>query len=341
MNLHYAVLLILIPSAVLIVAIIAFLRGVKASKNKDTQGVVFLSHTEAIRRLPEYAKARKIYHAFVAVMLAVFGIGVVACGWIASRPFSVSVQNNEVKNRDIMICVDVSGSMSGTMGENFSTVASDFSNLAKDLEGQRVGITIFSDSSAMILPLSNDYILLSDTLQEMSSSISNFSSALPYHKATDSEGTNSLTLGGNSLIGEGAISCVKNMRPEENRARSQSVILFTDNWADGEISLTQAANYARKYDITFYGIDYSGSSVKYSETSQEYKHAMLSTGGAYYTFADDKSKIDKIAGKIMEQESSSNEATSKIIQTDTPELAIGLCIFAITVFLIAAWSLRI
>ena len=328
--LRYSILLIIIPCCIALVAIIAFVRGVRASKNKDTSNVVFLSHTNAIRHLPEYTKARKIYHLFVAIMLAVFGISVVSCGFIAARPTTISVQREEIKNRDIMFCIDISGSMN----DNTSAVVSDFADLTKNLDGQRVGLTVFSGTSALLLPLSNDYALLANTLRDLSTNHESYRSSLPFGTG-DTE--NSARF---SQIGEGAVSCVKNITTDQSATRSRSVILMTDNYSDGEISLTQAANYSRKYDVTFYGINYASFGATSSKEAQEFKHAMLSTGGSYYHFSD-SSSVDAIAGKIMEQEASSNETSPRVSQIDDPTLFVGICFFATIIFLLMAWSLRI
>lgn len=324
--LKYSILLIVIPSCIALVAIIVFMCGKRASKNKDTQNVVFLSHTEAIRHLPEYVKARKIYRLFVSIMLAVFGISIISCGFIAARPTNISVQREEIKNRDIMFCID----MSGSMQENTSAVIADFAELSKSLNGQRVGLTIFNNVSAQILPLSNDYTLFSDTLQDLATNHKHYENSLSVDISKMMQ---------HSYIGEGAISCVKNVATDQSNTRSHSVILMTDNISGGEISLTQAANYSRKYDVTFYGIDYS-TNKSTSQTAQEFKHAMLATGGTYYRFADNAS-IDAIAGKVMDQEASSNEASPRVVQVDSPELFIGICVFATIAFLLMAWSLRI
>ena len=66
----------------------------------------------------------------------------------------------EVRNRDIILCLDGSGSMDRYNAE----VVRQFREIVSGLRGERVGMTIFSGASITAFPLTDDYEFLTAEL---------------------------------------------------------------------------------------------------------------------------------------------------------------------------------
>ena len=64
----------------------------------------------------------------------------------------------EVTSRDIMLCLDVSGSMV----EYNRSVLEQFGRLLENFDGERVGLTIFNASAVTVFPLTTDYGFITD-----------------------------------------------------------------------------------------------------------------------------------------------------------------------------------
>ncbi len=325
---RYIILVLLIPIVAVGVAIIAVFRNMRKGTKRSNKDVAYISHSEAIRKLPEYKRARKAYHLLAGVSILLLTACVVLSAIIAARPIKISVRRDQANNRDVMFCLDTSGSMS----EAIPGILNDFARLTRELNGQRLGITVFDGNAAQILPLSSDYNLIADTLEDIASNPQEYNQST---RAGASSGYRS------SMIGEGVISCVNNLTSGDKSARSRSVILATDNYAGGDISLTQAVNYAKQSNITFYGIADSSYYFTYSKATKEFEAAMLSTGGLFYQPADKNIDVSTIANRIMEQEAAVNETTPRIVRIDGPELAIFICLITTIAYLFMTWSLRI
>ena len=79
----------------------------------------------------------------------------------AARPVELTTIRPEQRNRDIMLCLDTSGSMSSAD----SAVVQVFAELAKEFDGERIGLTIFDSSAIQVFPLTDDYEYVQEQLK--------------------------------------------------------------------------------------------------------------------------------------------------------------------------------
>ncbi|MET3718645.1 MULTISPECIES: VWA domain-containing protein [unclassified Arthrobacter] len=79
----------------------------------------------------------------------------------AGRTVEVTTITPEQRNRDIMLCLDTSGSMSSAD----AAVVEVFGVLAKEFDGERIGLTIFDSSAVQVFPLTDDYGYVQEQLQ--------------------------------------------------------------------------------------------------------------------------------------------------------------------------------
>lgn len=301
-----------------------------------------LANTSKVRALPEYKAALKKYYLLLVAVGFLFIVIFSSVAIIAARPVSVTVSKPEYNNRDIMLCLDVSGSMN----EYVKELVEYFANLLDDFKGQRVGLTLFDSVYLTIAPLSDDYDLLADLLTDFKDNPDSYSSSLYNSK-----------VGGTSAIGRGVVGCVNGFDKLEEQERSRSIILATDNMdASGKVvTLTQAANYAKRYDIAIYGLstgEYRSQAQIDNPTSssgadylEEFREATLNTGGAYYAFSswsdNNEIVVSEIVDQILEQEAARYEGAETLVRNDSPTIPIIIAVISAILFFVIIWRLSL
>ena len=119
-----------------------------------------MAHAERLTALPAYQKACGAAQSWLVTALAALAVLAVSLIVAAARPVSESTSIPEQRNRDIMLCLDVSGSMLDTD----QAIVDVFAKLVGSFKGERIGITIFDSSAVMVFPLTDDYEFVADEL---------------------------------------------------------------------------------------------------------------------------------------------------------------------------------
>ena len=312
----------------------------KDQKPTDKKDFKPLANTSRVRALPEYKAALKKYYLLLAALGLLFTIMFGSVAIIAARPVSVTVSKPEYDNRDIMLCLDVSGSMN----EYVEELIEYFASLLDDFKGQRVGLTIFDSVYLTIAPLSDDYDLLADLLNDFKDHPLDYSSALFNSK-----------VGGTSAIGRGVVGCVNGFDKLEEEERSRSIILATDNqdFSGKTVTLTQAANYAKRYNIAIYGLstgewrteEQMNDTIYNIDYLEEFREATLSTGGAYYAFSswsnNNQIVVSEIVNQILEQEAARYEGAETLVRNDSPTIPIIIATISAVLFFVIIWRLSL
>ena len=216
-------------------------------RRRRATGALPLAGAARIRALPrftELARARLRWLIIESCCLAVAGAGVAL---LAARPVSADTVSEQRSNRDIVLCLDVSGSMS----EVDRAVIDSFANLAAELDGERIGFVLFDASAVTIFPLTDDAAYIQEHLRDTGASLG--SSQLAGTRVGDL---------GSSLIGDGLASCLQRF-DKADAQRSRTVVLATDNQVGGTplFSVEDAAARAVERDVLVFGIVPADNSV--------------------------------------------------------------------------------
>ncbi len=294
-----------------------------------------VANSRYLQALPAYKKTLSRYRFMITSLAIGVGLMTLLLVVLSLRPASKTIQTPEFKNRDIVLCLDVSGSMSDTDAK----VVDVFSQLAKGFKGERIGMVIFDSSSATIFPLTDDYAFVSDTLTKTKEAFTNED----YSKNTFDIFTGVNEGDGSSLVGDGLASCVLRFDKLGSK-RSRSIILATDNYANGSqiVDIKQAGALAKQKDVRVYGLnpsDYSSGSYK-DPTSQEFREVVLSTEGDYYKF----SQSDAVAGiidKISKQEATRFKGTPSAVISDKPQVLLLTTFILFSALIIIFWRMGI
>lgn len=299
-------------------AVVATIAGVWLQRRprRRGDGGPRLANVDVATAAPGFRRLRRRYRALLgAEALAAAGIALAAVG-LVMRPAEEQKVEETRRSRDIMLCLDVSGSMT----ELDADLVDIFGEVAAHLEGDRIGFTIWNSSPVALFPLTDDYEFVAGLLDEAGVAL----------RESDFDflaGTNEAE--GSSMIGDGLASCVLRFdRIDEDRARS--IILATDNQvADGNpiMSLVEAGEYAAGRGIRVYAIapdDYSFGGEQGQELI-ELAAVAESTGGAMYEMNDDAS-VDEVVARIDEREGTDLDVPPTISLHDQPAplVAVGL-----------------
>lgn len=254
-------------------------------KNKAAIALTTVKFINRTRSL----KAKMIHIPFFLRLIAL-GCLIIAL----ARPRTKFTQTETTgKGIDIVLCFDISGSMTErdfvpNRLEAAKAVATQF---VKSRQGDRIGITIFSNISFTLCPVTSDYNMV---LQQISTINSGY---------LDEQGT---------AIGSGLATSIDRLR--HSKAKSKVVILLTDGVDfGGKISPDIATAMAKTYGIRVYTIGV-GSNKKVEDRQLEFNPELLQniarqTGGQYFQ-AESKETLSKVYQSIGELEKSDIKITT-------------------------------
>jgi hypothetical protein len=285
-------------------------------------------------KLPSFRSAVKTYKIILAVAMSLLIVMLASGTLLVSRLASVAVVQPENYNRDIMLCLDVSGSMSVTDAE----IAKTFAKLSEGFKGERIGLAIWDSSTVTIFPLNDDYDFIKKELTKVQA----------YFNGEEIEGGWYYMSGtregeGSSLIGDGLASCIGNF-DNEDVERSRSIIFATDNYTYGNelIALPEAAQIAKDKNIRVYGLNPADSSSRSTadKEADTYKQAVLLTSGTYYAY-DNAGAVQGIVEQVNRQDATRFKGAPQLVKRDQP-LTIGVIFWVSMVgFFVIVWRLRV
>lgn len=278
---------------------------------RSARSAAAVANSEALTRLPEYRRALRVHRIRMAVLAvsAVLLAGAALVG--AARPLDMTVDKPQTRNRDIMLCLDISGSMAAYD----ATLVTTFTTLVKRFQGERIGLVIFNSSAATVFPLTDDYDFINDQLATASRALSGDPEADSFFAGTfNGRGT--------SLIGDGLATCVSSFdRVDAQRARS--VVFATDNHLAGRpiIDVEQAAELAKARGVRVYGLNPEQDGP--DEEAMQMRRLVTGTGGQYFAMGD-QAAIKGIVDSVEAQEATLIDAASRALYSDDPTLPIAL-----------------
>lgn len=241
----------------------------------------YVAHATRLRRLPRYralVQQRRVLGALVSIacLIAVAGTLVLA-GRVQER----QTLDQSDRTRDIMLCLDASGSMA----EVDADVLREFRAIVDGLQGERIGLTIWSGVAITIFPLTDDYDYVVEQLGQAEEA---FASGDVYSDdyALYTAGT-VIDWDVQSQMGDGLASCVQRFdRREEDRSRA--IVLASDNepLGQGIFTVPEAAEFAAGEDVVVHGIA-APLTAERPNALRQFEEATATTGGLFALLGED------------------------------------------------------
>lgn len=293
-----------------------------------------IAHSSRLRHLPEYKAALERYERIITACFVTLSVAIVFSMIVTARPASVALITPAKKGRDIMLCLDVSGSLLRVD----TTIVNRYKALVRSFSGQRFGLTVFNSSSVSIIPLNDDKEFTIKQLDRVGKALS----VQKGQAFTDiTSGTLANFEKGTSLVSDGVTSCISNLGANPLK-RSQSIILATDNDVHGKpiIKMKQAIGLAKDRDIRAYILDPDGGSTTASTGHTELLDFATKTGGKYNSL-DDKSSISEIIDDISKQEEQYASSAPTVAVSDQASIFLYVAVITTVASLILFWRLRL
>ena len=302
---------------------------------------------EASHLLRRWRALTRLAAVLLAVLLAVAAV-------LMGRPSTVDAQTEHSETRDIVLCLDVSGSALPYDREVIAT----YLDLVRNFQGERIGLSIFNSTSRTVFPLTDDYDLVTAQLNEANEllkgvqtqdDIDNMSDA-DYQRISDWLAGTQNRKQATSLIGDGLVNCAA-MLPgltvsssdsaAQSTNRSASIVLATDNVVSGTptYSLEQALDLTRSADISVDGL-YSGPVQSIGDAaSTEMQSLIESHGGVFLAQRTGES----VSALVRQIESRRTEQSQQDNRSSLVDIAAWPTLILAVVFggyLVVVWRLR-
>lgn len=303
------------------------------------------AHTDRLTRLPEYQAALRRHRLWLAIAGTACATLLASAAVAAARPIQLTTTVPEQRNRDIVLCLDVSGSMAAAD----AAVVDVFAGLAREFDGERIGLTIFDSTAIQVFPLTDDYEYAKEQL------------ALARDAFDGKPGTSGFLDGtwsgrGSSLIGDGLASCLSSFpRPggdagqdtaagDAGAKRSRSVVLATDNFVSGDpiMTLDEASSVARDRDVHVYALnpgdfDYGSDA---GQPGAQLRRAAESTGGDYHPL-DSPEAVPGIVAAVEKTETAAIKGAPRAVVSDAPAVPLTVALLSGLALCGSLWRLRL
>ncbi|MSS46087.1 VWA domain-containing protein [Cutibacterium sp. WCA-380-WT-3A] len=283
----------------LMVVVAAFLWPLDR-RRRIQHSAVPLDHLDRLRKLPRYqqlvrSRLRRRLIQVVCVLVATACLVI-----LVGRPAKPDEDWQQRRNHDVVLCLDVSGSMSDVDHD----VIEAYRKLADSLDGNRIGLVAFNSAAVTIFPLTDDANYIDSQLTQFSRDLDR--GPIPGSRAGTS---------GSSLIGDGLASCLQRFDGSDDR-RGRTVVLATDNQLSGTpvFSLNEAIRQAVKRKVLIQAVAPSEA----DNTAVSVLHdAVAHTGGdVTLVTRTNLEDPDRIITAVRDQEARATAATARWTQVD-------------------------
>ena len=288
------------------------------------------------------------------VAAALMALALVLAIALIARPSDVDAGSERTSDRDIVLCLDVSGSALPYDRQVIET----YRDLVANFEGERIGLSIFNSTSRTVFPLTDDYELVATQLDEAEQLLRGVESQddidamsdEDYQRVSDwLDGTQNRT-NATSLIGDGLVSCAAMLpgfaygsahQVDGERQRAASIVLATDNVVSGDptYSLEEALDLISSVGIDVDGL-YSGPRESESDTEATQMQSLIESNDGVFLTQSHGGSIDELVHRIERRRTNESEERSRAALVDAPGWwTMGLS-FAVAAWLIVSWRLR-
>lgn len=317
----------LLTVAVLVVVALAAVAGWwllrNAGRREGRKG--WVANSGYVRELPKYrALVRRTRWALAGTVVSLVGL-TAAVAVSAGAPVDRHLEDRRLSSRDIVLCLDASGSMVPYDGQ----ILASFRRIVEHFSGERISLHLWSARTQVLFPLTDDYDMATTTLKDVGDLMTNgyqgassdgvyvTSELLDFLEATeDPNGQLS------SLSGDGLAGCVLGF-DHTDQERSRMVILATDNEVLGAqiYTLPQAVEFARQQGVVVTAL-YPGDTTYLTSEGTELRDQVRLTGGDFHDAAQ-PSSVDGIIAEIEAQQRVDLEGSATTVETDRPGRALA------------------
>ncbi|MCT1557340.1 VWA domain-containing protein [Helcobacillus massiliensis] len=305
------------------VGLIAALIALRFRRARAKRPTIRVANSAYVDALPAVKRSRRIALMLAATSVLLAATLVLTSALLSGRLATERVEQPSTQSRDIVLCLDVSGSMSAVDADLLMT----FNEIVQRFDGERVGLTVFNSRAVTVFPLTHDYLMSRRQLEAGAQLIGGQSSTTAEGdaKATENDrdalleqlrATSQSTGAGSSLIGDGLVSCSQQF-DRSDESRSRFIIFATDNQLAGTplYQLPEAMEAAKRRGATVYTL--APDSVIGGAELEELRTETERTGGRMWATGSAQS-VDTIVAEIQKSQAAKTGGAKRSYYTDHP-----------------------
>ncbi|MBR6439996.1 MAG: VWA domain-containing protein [Aeriscardovia sp.] len=320
---------------------------------KQTPGIKLLSWGLKTRLKGTAWGQYRTYKALVVSCTALALLSFGCAMGLVSRPSSIEKLETTSISRNIVLCLDVSGS---ALPFDEQVIAS-YLQLVSKFKTERIGMSIFNSTSKTVFPLTDDYKLVTSELDSALTALKGVVNQASINNMTTQQyqdinnflsGTDNMK-GSSSLIGDGLVSC-ENMFPgfsasaqtTQARIAPASIVLATDNILAGRpvYTLHQAMRLAKLNSIRVDGLYVGEASNLSTPDAVAFKQQVDWEGGSFFSRQNGQS-VEELVQNIEDQKIRQKTKEQTVDITDNPDVwVIVLTGLICLLFLLLGWVRR-
>lgn len=306
---------------------------------------VLVANSRYMDRIPSFVRAQRAARVVRASQVGIAVLAVLAASVLSGRIATERIETPEFASRDIVLCLDVSGSMY----EYDTEILATFATMVGSFEGERVALSIFNSTSRTVFPLTNDYDLIQRELEQGAEAIDfdEFGYRLGTRDYSDEkvrqyvdfvEGTKGIPDEA-SIVPDGLASCAQ-VFDQAEQDRSRSIIFATDNEVNGTpiFTLEEATQRVADRDIDLYTF-YPGAYECGPGCFEELQTATEDQDGQLYESSDPQA-IPAIIEAIQRNQAEVLGAQPTVVRTDHPSVPFVLTFLSLVGILVLGWRAR-
>ena len=306
---------------------------------------VVVANSSYLDRLPSFVRAQRTARVVRAAQVGIAVIGVVAAAVLSGRIATERIETPDFATRDIVLCLDVSGSMY----EYDTEILETFAEMVDGFEGERVALSIFNSTSRTVFPLTNDYDLIQRELVEGAEAIDfdefgyrlgsrNYDEDKVRRYVDFVDGTRGIPDEA-SVVPDGLASCGQ-LFDQAEQDRSRSIIFATDNEVNGDpiFTLQEAVDGVTARDIDLYTF-FPGAYECGPECLEELETTTEDNDGELYQ-SSDPDAIPSIIDDIQRSQAVAMGSTPTVVRTDHPTVGFVLTLLSLVGILMLGWRSR-
>ncbi len=202
----------------------------------------YVANTETATSLPSFAKMQSRAKTLRIIEVSVLAVLALDAVLIVARPQEQIRKIEYTQSRDIVLCMDTSGSMKDYVIPGLKTLKEVITKYPTD----RYALVFFQNVPFVALPLTNDTAAMNLILDDFTKQFSS-----QQYNASSSAGFSSAAGGGGTDIGAGLAGCIRRFDAIAEK-RSRHIILVSDMEHNGKIDPVTVATLLPKYDVKLY-----------------------------------------------------------------------------------------
>ena len=313
-------------------------------RKKFRKGIV-VANSKYLKKTPYYRYLLVKYHFLNIIIKAVCILAIFTSAYLTARLYKQDQHTEEYYNRDIMLCLDVSGSVWSLDKD----MIDKFIDIVSKMKDQRFGLTIFDSSPVTIIPLTDDYDYAISQMKVVQEGFNGSRSILsnPVFAGTRA-------VSGSSLIGDGLAYCASSFKKDEDRTKV--VVLATDNLSGtGIFTLEEAGDFSKQRKVKVYAIQAQAIPKGYSTIGNLYNGPYATdrllaatdglvalaqkTNGKY--FDGSALSTTEIVNSIETLDKSAIVKESYVTKEDLPQIVFPYLLYIIPILFLLDWRVRI